>query len=53
MHRNVAPDALPGSATFVSVLDPWLNDWIGPNALIGLKINLPRNYLSKNLDFPT
>ena len=26
MHRNVALDALPGSATFVHVLDCWLND---------------------------
>ena len=26
MHWNVAPDALPGSATFVHVLDRWLND---------------------------
>ena len=28
MHWNVAPDALPGSATFVRVLDRWLNDCI-------------------------
>ena len=26
MHRNVALDALPGSATLVRVLDHWLND---------------------------
>ena len=26
MHWNVPPDALPGSATFVRVLDRWLND---------------------------
>ena len=26
MHWNVAPDALPGSATFVRVLDRWRND---------------------------
>ena len=28
MHWNVPPDALPGSATFVLVLDRWLNDCI-------------------------
>ena len=28
MHWNVPPDALPGSATFVRVLDRWLNDCI-------------------------
>ena len=27
MHWNVPPDALPGSTTFVRVLDRWLNDW--------------------------
>ena len=27
MHWNVPPDALPGSATLVRVLDCWLNDW--------------------------
>ena len=26
MHWNVAPDALPGSARLVRVLDRWLND---------------------------
>ena len=26
MHWNVPPDALPGSATFVRVLNRWLND---------------------------
>ena len=26
MHWNVALDALPGSATFVRVLDRWCND---------------------------
>ena len=26
MHWNVAPDALPGSAMLVHVLDHWLND---------------------------
>ena len=26
MHLNVPPDALPGSATLVRVLDCWLND---------------------------
>ena len=26
MHWNVALDALPGSATFVRVMDRWLND---------------------------
>ena len=26
MHWNVAQDALPGSATFVRVLDHWRND---------------------------
>ena len=26
MHWNVPPDALPGSATLVRVLDRWLND---------------------------
>ena len=26
IHWNVPPDALPGSATFVCVLDRWLND---------------------------
>ena len=25
MHRNVVPDVLPRSATFVRVLDRWLN----------------------------
>ena len=32
MHWNVArmhPDALPGSVTFVCVLDRWLNDRFG------------------------
>jgi hypothetical protein len=28
MHWNVPPGALPGSATFVRVLDRWLNDWL-------------------------
>ena len=28
MHWNVAPDALPGSATFVRILDRWRNDCI-------------------------
>ena len=27
MHWNVAPDALPGSARLVRVLDRWLNYW--------------------------
>ena len=27
MHWNVPPDAIPGSATLVRVLDRWLNDW--------------------------
>ena len=26
MHWNVAPDALPGSAMFVRILDRWLDD---------------------------
>ena len=26
MHYNVAPDALPGSATFVRVMDRWFSD---------------------------
>ena len=26
MHWNVVPDALPGSATYVRILDRWLND---------------------------
>ena len=30
MHWNVPPDALPGSATLVRVLDRWLNDWYVP-----------------------
>ena len=29
MHWNVALDALPVSATFVRVLDRWLNDCMG------------------------
>ena len=29
MHWNVPPDALPGSATLVRVLDRWLNDCSG------------------------
>ena len=28
MHWNVPPDALPGSAMFVRVLDRWLNNWV-------------------------
>ena len=28
MHWNVPPDALPGSATLVRVLDRWLNDCV-------------------------
>ena len=28
MHWNVPPDALPGSATLVRVLDRWLNNWV-------------------------
>ena len=27
MHRDMPPDAFPGSATLVRVLDRWLNDW--------------------------
>ena len=30
MHWNVAPDALPGSARLVHVLDRWLNNCLGP-----------------------
>ena len=32
MHWNVAPDALPGSATFVRVLDRWFNDCTNPSS---------------------
>ena len=28
MHWNVPPDAFPGSATLVYVLDRWLMDWL-------------------------